>query len=284
MGVYMAINKSTGPRTEKGKKVVSQNALKSGVYARNIVLTNESLVDFEAHHQRFINDFRPQDIVASQLVRDMAVVVWKRMRLERIENKALTDLLDAPIRDEETRDSLYLWRPEIAELVSVVNEFNDECLRETNFALEYALKLEIPEFTDEEILHYMTYIPLINILFNKRFAEYELTPSFKNLGAKSRELDMDRRENAFPRELLSMVIKELIKTQWLCTHRDVILKEYEAIRNRRLMAFMENAGTSRAFDDLRRSFSKLLAEYRRHESWRVERQMLDMGLIESAPA
>lgn len=280
----MAINKSTGPKTEDGKKRVSQNALKSGVYARNIVLPTENLADFEALHHQFINDFKPQDIAGSQLVHDMAVVVWKRMRLERIENKVLTELLDAPIRDEETQDALYLWRPEIAELVSVIDQFNDKCLRETNFALEYALMLEIPEFTDEEILHYVTYIPLIDSLFNKRFAEYELVPSFKNLGAKSRELDMDRRENASPRELLSMVIKELIKAQWLCTHRDVILKEYEAIRNRRLMNFMENTGASRAFDDLRRSFSKLLAEYRRHEAWRSERQMVDMGVIESAQA
>ncbi len=121
-------------------------------------------------------------------------------------------------------------------------------------------------------------------LLNKKFAEYELAPSFINLGDRPKELDMDRRENASVRELLSMVIKELLKAQWLCTHREAILKEYEGIRNRRLLSFMENGGTNRAFDDLRRSFSKLLAEYRRHERWRVERQMLDMGMIETAPA
>ena len=61
----MAINKSTGPKTEEGKKRVSQNALKSGVYARNIVLPTENPADFEVLHQQFINDFKPQDIAGS---------------------------------------------------------------------------------------------------------------------------------------------------------------------------------------------------------------------------
>lgn len=280
----MTINRSTGPKTDEGKKRVSKNALKTGVYARDIVLPTESQADFEALHQQFIHDFKPQDITGSQLVHDMVVVVWKRMRLERIEKKVLTDLLGMPILADETRGTRYLWRSEIADLISVVDQFNDECLEQTNFSLEFAVKLEFPEFTDEDILHYATYLPLVDSLLNKKFAEYELAPSFKNLGDRPKELDMDRRENASVRELLSMVIKELLKAQWLCTHREAILKEYEGIRNRRLLSFMENGGTSRAFDDLRRSFSKLLAEYRRHESWRVERQMLDMGMIETAPA
>ncbi|CAM3790533.1 hypothetical protein [Polynucleobacter antarcticus] len=164
----MAINKSTGPKTEAGKNRVSRNALKSGVYARDIALPNESLAEFEAHHQRFIDDFVPQDIVGSQLVRDMAIVVWKRMRLERIEKKVLTDLLDKPILSDETRGTRYLWRSEIADLISVVDQFNGECLKETNFALEFALLLEFPEFTDEDILHHATYLPLVDTLLNKK--------------------------------------------------------------------------------------------------------------------
>jgi len=78
----MARNKSTGPKTEEGKRRISQNALKTGVYAHHIVLPSENSADFEALHQQFIDDFKPQDIAGSQLVHDMAVVVWKRMRLD----------------------------------------------------------------------------------------------------------------------------------------------------------------------------------------------------------
>jgi len=280
----MVINKSTGPRTEKGKKVASQNALKSGVYARDIVLPNESLADFEAHHQRFINDFRPQDIVASQLVRDMAVVVWKRMRLERIENKVLTELLNAPLREEEAAGTTYLWRKEVACVVHAVHLMADEYLQELEVALRSAIEFQENQLSDEQISEFAKEIPMLDEFLNLQYPDYELTPTYKMLSAYPRKLNLGLNENASISEMLKIAIKEMRENQWLGAHRDAILKEYEAVRNRRLMTFMENAGTSRAFDDLRRSFSKLLAEYRRHEAWRSERQILDMGMIESAPA
>lgn len=280
----MAINKSTGPKTEAGKKRVSQNALKSGVYARDIVLPTESRTDFEGLHQQFINDFKPQDIAGAQLVHDMAVVVWKRMRLERIENKVLTELLNAPIREEEAVGSRYLWRSEVANLVDVIHLLTDEYLAELDIALQQAIDFQKDQLSDEEICTFTKSIPVLDGLLNLKYPDYELTPSFKQLGARPKTLNIRRDDDTSIQGMLGMAINEIRENQWLGAHRDAILKEYEAVRNRRLISFMENAGTSRAFDDLRRSFSKLLAEYRRHEAWRSERQMLDMGMIEIAPA
>ena len=280
----MAINKSTGPRTEKGKKVVSQNALKSGVYARDIVLPTESLADFEVLHQNFIGDFKPQDIVGAQLVHDIAVVVWKRMRLERIENKVLTELLNAPTREEEAVGSRYLWRSEVANLADVIHLLTDEYLQELEVALRSAIEFQEHQLSDEQISEFAKAIPMLDEFLNLQYPDYELTPTYKMLSAHPRKLNLGLNENASISEMLKIAIKEMRENQWLGTHRDAILREYAAVRNRRMMAFMENAGTSRAFDDLRRSFSKLLAEYRRHEAWLKDRGSIDMGMIESAPA
>lgn len=280
----MAINKSTGPKTEEGKRRVSQNALKSGVYARDIVLPSECRADFEGLHQQFINDFKPQDIAGAQLVHDMAVVVWKRMRLERIENKVLTELLNAPIREEEAVGSRYLWRSEVANLVDVIHLLTDEYLAELDIALQHAIDFQKDQLSDEEICAFAKSIPVLDGLLNLRYPDYELSPSYKQLGSRPKTVNIRLGDDTSIQGMLETAIKEIRENQWLGAHRDAILKEYEAVRNRRLMSFMENAGTSRAFDDLRRSFSKLLAEYRRHEAWRSERQMLDMGMIESAPA
>lgn len=284
MGVYMAINKSTGPRTDQGKKRVSKNALKSGVYARDIVLPNESLTEFEAHHQCFIDDFRPQDIVGSQLVRDMAIVVWKRMRFERIENRVLTDLLNAPIREEEAAGTTYLWRKEVSCVVHAVHLMTDEYLEELEVALQSAIEFQEHQLSDEQISEFAKAIPMLDEFLNLQYPDYELTPSYKMLSAYPRKLNLGLNENASSSEMLKIAIKEMRENQWLGTHRDAILREYAAVRNKRMMAFMENAGTSRAFDDLRRSFSKLLAEYRRHEAWLRDRGSIDMGVIETAPA
>lgn len=275
------MNKSTGPRTEEGKKRVSQNAIKNGVYARHVVLPTESRADFEVLHQCFIDDFQPQDIAGSQLVHDMAVVVWKRMRLERIENKVLTDLLNAPIREEEVVGTIYLWRKEVTSIVSMIHLLTDEYLRELDSALQNAIEFQEHQLSDEQIISLAKTIPILDALLNLQYPDYELTPSYQLLSVYPRSFNLGLGENGSTQEMLEIAIKEMRQNQWLGAHRDEILVEYAAVRNRRLMSFMENAGTSRAFDDLRRSFSKLLAEYRRHEAWRSERKMLDMGMIEN---
>lgn len=67
-----------------------------------------------------------------------------------------------------------------------------------------------------------------------------------------------------------MVIKELIKAMCICTACDAILKEYEWYE----IASSFLYGNSRTFDDLRYSFSKPLAECRRHEVWCSEGKWL----------
>jgi hypothetical protein len=280
----MVRKKSTGPKTDKGKRRVSQNALKSGVYSRNIVLPSENEADFQMLHQRFIDDFKPQDIVGAQLVHDMSVVVWKRMRLERIENKVLTDILNAPIREEEAVGTVYLWRPEVAVMVGAMHLLTDDYLKELDIALQHAFRFQEEGLGEEEICKLAKSIPALDGMLNLKYPDYELTPSYKLLGSHPQILRLKLGPNPSFQEILAAAIKEMRENQWLCAHRDGILKEYEVVRNRRLIQFMENAGTSRAFDDLRRSLSKLLAEYRKHEEWRNERAMLDMGMAENAPS
>lgn len=278
----MARNKSTGPKTDEGKKRISQNALKNGVYSQSIVLPSENQADFELLHQRFIDDFKPQDIVGSQLVHDMTAVIWKRMRLERIENKVLTDILNAPIREEEAVGTIYLWRKEVAVIVGVKHLLNDEYLRELDTALQYAIQFQEGGLGEEEVCKLAKSIPGLDGMLNLSYPDYELTPSYKLLGSRPQVLKLKLSEDAPFQEILAAAIQEMRENQWLGAHRNGILKEYEVVRNRRLIKFMENAGTSRAFDDLRRSLSKLMAEFRKHEDWRNERAILDMGIAESA--
>src|ERR1700674_1831679 len=45
---HPSIHKSTGPRTESGKKRSSQNALKSGIFSRVILLKGESRSEYQS--------------------------------------------------------------------------------------------------------------------------------------------------------------------------------------------------------------------------------------------
>ena len=86
---------STGPRTEEGKARSAQNSLKHGCFSRNIILPGESQEEFDAFHQGFINDYRPQGQSESSLVRDLAEIEWRLTRLRRIEAAGIADALDS---------------------------------------------------------------------------------------------------------------------------------------------------------------------------------------------
>ena len=51
--------KSTGPRTAEGKAVVSQNAVKHGLLAREGVLRGEDGEEFEMHREMLLEELQP---------------------------------------------------------------------------------------------------------------------------------------------------------------------------------------------------------------------------------
>jgi hypothetical protein len=81
--------KSTGPRTESGKKRVGRNAGKHYVFGQ---LTRDRMLDigeepgeFDKLHQSLIASFQPQDEFEEILAGEMAMNRWRLMRLRRAE-------------------------------------------------------------------------------------------------------------------------------------------------------------------------------------------------------
>ncbi|MFC1793907.1 hypothetical protein ACFL3Q_10005, partial [Planctomycetota bacterium] len=51
--------KSTGPQTVEGKAVVSQNAVKHGLFAAEAVIKGENPAVYEAYHDQFLAEWKP---------------------------------------------------------------------------------------------------------------------------------------------------------------------------------------------------------------------------------
>lgn len=84
--------KSTGPRTEAGKRRSSLNALKHG-YDRGpntmedtMVLLGEDPEEFYAFRDGLIASRQPADAVERMLVEDIAMLAWKKRRLNRAQD------------------------------------------------------------------------------------------------------------------------------------------------------------------------------------------------------
>lgn len=78
--------RSTGPKTERGKRTVARNAIKHGLLAREVVITagdgKESLKDFQDQHLGLWKFYQPVGIVEESLVETIAICWWRKAGLQ----------------------------------------------------------------------------------------------------------------------------------------------------------------------------------------------------------
>src|SRR5271155_613333 len=77
--------KSHGPVTPEGKARSAANSRRHGLAAASIVLPGESAEDFQLLLADYIDQFKPQTGVESDLVETMAAARWRLRRLLAIE-------------------------------------------------------------------------------------------------------------------------------------------------------------------------------------------------------
>jgi hypothetical protein len=101
--------RSTGPKTEWGKRTVAQNAIKHGILAREVVITagdgKESLEEFHDLVKQLQEQYEPIGIVEESLVQTIAACWWRKARVLRAENGEIRKRLDTLMTDRAIQDS-----------------------------------------------------------------------------------------------------------------------------------------------------------------------------------
>ena len=87
--------KSQGPKTPEGLQKPSMNALRYGLYAKRVVLSNESEENYKGLCQTFVDKFQPTDEVEHGLLEEMVAAQWRRQRVWMIETATLDFAMDA---------------------------------------------------------------------------------------------------------------------------------------------------------------------------------------------
>jgi hypothetical protein len=95
--------RSTGPRTEKGKLASSRNALKHGLSTGTILIPGEDGNEFEAFRDALRHEHQPADATERILVDQLAQSHWLLQRAIRFQNECFT-----PDGVDEKRLSLFL--------------------------------------------------------------------------------------------------------------------------------------------------------------------------------
>ena len=84
--------KSTGPRTRKGKEVVSRNAVKHGLTARQNVIRSESQAEFDRCRDRMLDELAPASPMERMLAERIVSLSWRLQRTGRIQNQTIDAL------------------------------------------------------------------------------------------------------------------------------------------------------------------------------------------------
>jgi len=84
--------KSTGPLTRQGRVVVSQNAVKHGLWARQAVISSESQADSCLYRDRLLSELAPASPMESILAERIVSLSWRLKRVGCIQNQTIDAL------------------------------------------------------------------------------------------------------------------------------------------------------------------------------------------------
>ena len=95
--------KSTGPKTEEGKRRSRMNALKHGLTAKTVLLPEEDPAEFQQLLVGWFDSIRPQDKLEASLVERGAYSIWQLDRANRSEAAQLWLKADRHADDQENQ-------------------------------------------------------------------------------------------------------------------------------------------------------------------------------------
>jgi hypothetical protein len=115
--------KSTGPRTARGKALSRRNAIKHGLFARDLFpiffLTTESEADFLDFSEQLYEAYDPVGMEEEWEVERIAIYKWKLRRLWRYENAEISRAALNAYLEESRKHPEYLEQRRLAELRQV---------------------------------------------------------------------------------------------------------------------------------------------------------------------
>ena len=277
-------SRSGGPKTAQGKLVSSKNALKTGVYAKQEILPFENQQEFEELKELFIQDFRPNGVTEFSLVHELTVLAWKKLRLEKIENNFLHGLLQATETPEEFYAAGLPRRDQIDWLLKDLSILTPEFISRHKDELELAKRIRKPEV----LVKFLESAQDKHLEFYERLKEAIRNPPRKegdgiqyiviHNGLPGYREDAEEVTVSAVDKILNVVIEQSEAVLYVAEHLEKLMQLKDLIRDRRLKNFMETTGVARPYQELSRSFFKVLAELRKQQEWRYQKGLIDVAI------
>lgn len=279
------VKRSGGPRTAEGKAVAAGNSLKTGIYATSVVMPDESEQDFIELRDALLVELGASGVLEATLVHELAVVAWKKARLDRIEHRVIMQRLNAPVIPEDyfegglprTRESewalanLNLLKPEFGLEIGMREAFARQLMdMDDRSAAITGIEESLPELYEQMIA----------------WIRNELDKDLSQ-GVEMVFLIRERKNAASTGNfsglmlLLGVGLGHRILEDCKCFRKAFeLLPQLESIReqirDQRFANLMAAKGPSRAREDLNRAFFRVLKELRTQQEWRKKHEVIDV--------
>ncbi len=264
--------RSGGPRTAAGRAVTATNAIKSGAYGAQVVLPGEDLADFEALELGLMRDFEPVGMAERSMVHDLAVLTWKKHRIDRVEHSKMMALALMPLIEAD-----------------MVNAYGPDWLRESMHRIEPFDPVSREEFEyTSKLLAQVNAVQASAAMVPKAAAFKRRWPElYAALQAWSDDDARDCNDLIEGEEIDGLTLSDALAAMdaecqtdiWLWQNHDKVCQAIQRARDARLFVYMKtvnNDATLRSFNDTSRAYYRTLAALRRQQDWRIRRAAISI--------
>lgn len=274
--------RSGGPQTDAGKQASSRNALKTGAYSSLIVLPGESEEDFKALEEQFIHDFSPRDIAEAAMVRNLAVITWKKLRVEKLEHAGLIRKLREPLDQPEYFHIQYDFQGHHQGRVLGFARITDaEDLPDWKLGFQMLRQFSKQGATVKELDQLQQDAPIVYEFLLIAARELKMDNDGHLSWSKQQVTNALNEKYDFVTNFSKKFISKYKEQEWLIERFNFIKAMVVDIQESRLLRFIKSGSAQRVYDDLDRSFYKTLSELRRHQQWRRDMQAIDVTPTEN---
>ena len=279
--------RSGGPQTAAGRQAVAGNALRTGAYAAQVVLPGEDPAHFQELEQQFLHDFAPADVAQSALVHQLAVIIWKKLRLDRIEHSNFLGFMHREFLQLELAPVAHLLPPVGA--LACVNAMRHHSVAERDAiatALQLAITLSaVPAggYPTDTLAHIQAQAPRLYQHLRLHAAEFN-QPIPESDWLTTEVCGDDAQDVVFLAHGCASFCEVHDAGQWLLHHREEAEAAIRQLQEKRILMAMNQSGLNRIHDDLDRAFQRTLGELRRQQNWRRDRATVTVAVSpEPAP-
>lgn len=271
--------KSGGSQTEEGKAVASRNSLKTGAYSSIVVLPGEDEADFHELETQFISDFSPQDIAEVAMVSQLAVTVWKKLRLERLEQSAALTALNRSFSEYDFNPYDIQLDSAMIELIPVLDSFTEDYVQAMRDMFFYVARFEVNSVSLDDVKVMALEYPALYLYVIEQGKEegliFDKNPTPADVLKQSVVYDDGGSVNLIP-FVINGTIDYARNVVRVYSRRDEIKAAVKSVKEKRLLVIMELDKPRRVHSDLDRAFYRTLSELRKHQQWRQARNIIDV--------